>query len=132
MKTDPGMKPRFEPNIVPLCDILLVLMIIFMVITPAFNNGIDILLPSSDRESGNGTILTIEKDLTLILNDTPISISKLGATLRERFSTRMNKCIYIRADITVPYHEVTNIIDIAMASGAEYSALITQPYHTGQ
>lgn len=128
---------KSEPNVVPLCDILLVLLIIFMVIMPVSQKGIDIQLPETQPADGtvatkSGIVLTLEKDHTLKLNQEPIAVDRLEEKLRTTYQTRTDKTIFIRADKTMMYKDVLNLIDIAKGSGIEVLGVMTQTYETGQ
>jgi len=127
---------KSEPNVVPLCDILLVLLIIFMVIMPVSQKGIDIQLPETQSptegqtQSKSGIVLTLERDLTLKLNQEPIGLDMLEDKLRSTYQTRSDKTIFIRADKTLLYKDVLKIIDIAKGSGIEVLGVMTQTYET--
>ena len=138
MSVDIGAsKSKSEPNVVPLCDILLVLLIIFMVITPAMQKGIDIKLPEvtgptgpDDRKDIGAVVLTMESDKTLKINQTTVDLSQLEIQLRDIYQTRQDKTIFIRADETLPYQEVLRIIDIAKGAGIEVLGVIPERYAT--
>jgi len=126
---------KSEPNVVPLCDILLVLLIIFMVIMPVSQKGIDIQLPETQSGGGttkskSGIVLTLERDHTLKLNQEPIAVDILEDRLRSLYQTRSDKTIFIRADKTMLYKDVLKIIDIAKGSGIEVLGVMTQTYET--
>jgi len=127
---------KSEPNVVPLCDIFLVLLIIFMVITPVAQKGIDIQLPeqsgSAGGERAGGIVLTLEKNLDLKINQEPIGRDMLENRLKDLYIRRTDKTIFIRADRSVSYREVLRIIDIAKGSGIEVLGVVTQTYETGQ
>ncbi|MCP5105913.1 MAG: biopolymer transporter ExbD [bacterium] len=127
---------KSDPNVVPLCDILLVLLIIFMVITPVVQKGIDIKLPETvEAEAGQtpstgSIILTLEEDLSVKLNNELVQNELLVSRLRDEYQTRTNKTIFVRADKSVPYSEVLKIIDAAKGAGIDVLGVYTQQYET--
>ncbi|MGB6866898.1 MAG: biopolymer transporter ExbD [Candidatus Aminicenantaceae bacterium] len=119
-----------EPNVVPLCDVLLVLIIIFMVITPMVQKGIDVKLPETTADTSatpQGLIvLTLKKNLSVMINQEQISLEMLPGRLRNLYSTRQDKTIFIRADAKVPYGRVVDLIDIAKGAGVEVTGIIPE------
>jgi biopolymer transport protein ExbD len=137
MSVDIGAsKSKSEPNVVPLCDILLVLLIIFMVITPVLQKGIDIKLPETGGQGTEGpttaVVLTMESDKTIKINQDPIELNLLENRLRDMYQIRQDKTIFIRADETLPYQEVLRIIDIAKGAGIEVLGVIPERYATSK
>lgn len=131
MGAEAGTGQKSEPNVVPLCDILLVLLIIFMVITPVAQKGIDINLPEMGGDSGgpsSGIVLTLEQDLSVKINQIPTTIDLLENELRNIYQTKTDRKIFIRADETASYKDVLKVIDIAKGAGIEVVGVMLERY----
>jgi biopolymer transport protein ExbD len=126
------MAASAEPNVVPLCDVLLVLLIIFMVITPIVQKGIDVKLPETSQDTSSSgmpaglIVLTLNEDLSVLINQEQIDLKMLPDRLRTIYAARQDKTIFIRADAKLSYGRIIELIDIAKGAGAEVLGIIPE------
>ena len=119
-----------EINVIPLVDIILVLLIIFMVTAPMLHRGLDITLPTSGTNTitpAERLVLTIGKDQQLFLQDDPVSIDQLERRLKRAKNENAEVSVYLRADQAVPYGRVVQVMDGVKRSGIERLGMVTDP-----
>ena len=131
--------PVSEPNIVPLIDVLLVLIIIFMVITPRTPTGLKTLVPQppppkqKQEQPDNRTIVVqVMQGGKLMINQDETNWSLLGERLSDIFKERADKVAFVKGDDSVPFEDVARAIDIMRGSGIEHVGLITAKIEAGQ
>jgi len=118
-------------NITPYIDILLVLLIIFMVITPVRQMDLEVKVPQTSNEAGGAVdpsviVVSVGESANIAVNQEPTTISQLGAKLQEIYSARANKNMFISASAKLPYGDVVKVIDIAKGAGVGDIGLITE------
>jgi biopolymer transport protein TolR len=119
-----------EINIIPLVDVVLVLLLIFMLTAPMMYRGIDVNLPKAAARPTaveERMILTVTKDRTLFLNDKPISLTTLETQLRDTFKGRTDRTLYLKADAGLPYGAVVETMDRVRRAGVERLGMVTEP-----
>ena len=119
-----------EINIIPLVDVVLVLLIIFMVTAPMLYRGMDIKLPTSQSNTirpDERLVLTIERDQKVYLDKDQLSLEQLEFKLRQAKRNNADVAIYLRADRTVPYGTVVRVMDEVKRAGIEKLGMVTDP-----
>jgi len=136
----PGGGPQANINMTPLIDVLLVLLIIFMVITPLTPKGLETLVPQpppKDRpppppEQDRTVVIIINKDKSIMLNTEPVDESRLGTRLEEVFKTRAERVVFVKGDKDLEFRDVARAIDIAKGAGIDKVGLMTPKIEAGE
>ena len=128
-----GGSVKAEPNVTPMIDVMLVLLIIFMVVAPALLAGFNANPPQGQNlkahptDEENDQTLGIDKDGNYYLNKQPIKYDDIAARLHQIYvsSGREDKSLYIKADKNLDYSKVLDVLDIAAHNGVVLTAMIS-------
>jgi biopolymer transport protein TolR len=134
-----GGGPKGDINVTPMIDVLLVLIIIFMVITPLTPKGLEALIPqppppnqkpnASDQRT---VVVTIDKDHHMTINQEPADEATMGGRLAEIFKTRAERVVFIKGDPSLDFLWVAKAIDIAHGAGIDKVGLMTAKVEAGE
>ena len=123
---------KSDINVTPLCDVMLVLLIIMMIVAPLLQQGVSVRLPQANNttdkpETQGQTVIAIAKDKAMYLNAKPISEQELGTKINELLENQKEKVVLIKADEEVEYSAVMAAMDQLRQAGIEDIGLITDP-----
>jgi len=130
---DEGKKVNSNINVTPMVDVMLVLLIIFMVITPMLQNKVAIdmakvenatAMPDADKD--DAIVVAVTRDGAVFLGQNKVDPSQLGGLVRDKLADKTDKTIYVRADARAQYKAVEDAIDDVRTAGVEEVGLLTQ------
>ncbi len=117
-------------NVVNLIDVMLILLVVFMITAPMMTGGVDISLPRAEArplESKSGLTVTIPRDGTVIVDDTPMSFDEFRSAFKALAAQRGRQGLYLRADQGVAYGFVVRVLAVMRTAGVGDVGLVTEP-----
>jgi biopolymer transport protein TolR len=128
-----GTKVNANINVTPMVDVMLVLLIIFMVITPMLQKGVSvdlakvnnpIQMPDADKE--DALLVAIMRDGKVFFGNDQIPPDQLTNKIKDRIANRVDKRVYIRADARAKFGNVVDVVDNIRAAGVDQLGLLTE------
>ena len=139
MQVETGSGEMSEPNVVPFIDVLLVLIIIFMVITPLTPKGLEALIPQPAPPDQRTTaadqrtvVITIGQFEQLAINMESTTWDAMGPRLEDIFKTRAERVVFVKGDPSLEFQSVARAIDIAKGAGIDKVGLMTAKMEAGE
>ncbi len=126
-------------NVTPMVDVMLVLLIIFMVITPMLQKGVPVNLaktdnpvkmPEADKE--DSLIVAVMRDGTIYFNSDKVTPEQLTDKVKDRLSNRQDKRVFVKADAGAKYGDVVGVVDDVRSAGVDQLGLMTDERKSGK
>ncbi len=125
--------PVADINVTPMADVMLVLLIIFMVITPMLQKGVSVdmakaenprQMPDADKE--DAVLLAVTRDGKAYLGSDPVRLEDITTQVKDRISSKLDKTVYVKSDSRAKYGDVVAVIDNVRAAGVDSLGLLTE------
>jgi len=130
---DEGKKVNSDINVTPMVDVMLVLLIIFMVVTPMLNNKVNVELPTAtaavvmeDANKEDAVVVAVTRDGKTYLGGDQVTVADLGAKISAKLENKTDKRVYFRGDIRSNYGKVMEAIDGIRSAGVSQLGMIAE------
>jgi biopolymer transport protein TolR len=136
-KRDEGSKISSDINVTPMVDVMLVLLIIFMVVTPMLQKGVSVdmakvnnpdQMPDADKE--DALLVSITRDGKVYFGSDQISVDALTTKVKDRLANKPDKRVYVKADMRAHFGSVVQVVDGVRAAGVDDLGLLTDQRKT--
>ena len=121
------------PNVIPMADIMLVLLIIFMVVTPMLQKTtpVDLAITNNAREmkeadKDDAIVVAVTRDGSIFLNNTKIQKEDITGQVKDRLTNRLDKTVYVKSDARAKYGDVVAVVDEIRSAGVDQLGLLTE------
>ncbi len=133
-----GYKPKAPPvmaapNVIPMADIMLVLLIIFMVVTPMLQKGVSVDMAKvnnaqdmQDADKDDAIIVAVTRDGHLYLGSTQVGLSEITTKVKDLLANRLDKTVFVRSDQRAKYGDVVKAVDEVRSAGVDKIGLLTE------
>ncbi|HXE32339.1 MAG TPA: biopolymer transporter ExbD [Verrucomicrobiae bacterium] len=133
-----GYKPKVgaqmaAPNVIPMADIMLVLLIIFMVVTPMLQKSLPVDMARvnnahemQDADKDDAIIVAVTRDGTIYLKNTKITKDDITGQIKDMLSARLDKTVYVKSDARAKYGDVVAVVDEIRSAGVDQLGLLTE------
>jgi biopolymer transport protein ExbD/biopolymer transport protein TolR len=133
-----GYKPKAPPvmaapNVIPMADIMLVLLIIFMVVTPMLQKGVSVDMAKvnnaqdmQDADKDDAIIVAVTHDGHLYLGSTQVGLSEITTKVKDLLANRLDKTVFVRSDQRAKYGDVVKAVDEVRSAGVDKIGLLTE------
>jgi biopolymer transport protein ExbD len=125
------------PNVIPMADIMLVLLIIFMVVTPMLQKGVSVDMANvtnpremQDADKDDSIIVAVTRDGTIFLGNNKILKESITAEIKDHLANRIDKTVYVKSDARAKYGDVVAVVDEIRSAGVDQLGLLTEKTKT--
>ena len=125
------------PNVIPMADIMLVLLIIFMVVTPMLQKGVSVDMAKvnnaqdmQDADKDDAIILAVTRDGKMYLGSTQVGLDDITTRVKDLIANRLDKTVFVRSDARAKYGDVVKAVDEVRSAGVDKLGLLTEKIRT--